>query len=69
MCGGLAIVHMALAIMRERKISSLLADHRHPVDKYGFLAVDEIAARVIATNCSFDRTSVDVNDSCQGGCT
>jgi hypothetical protein len=41
MCGRLAIVHMALAIMRERKIRSLLVDHRHPGDKYGLLAVNE----------------------------
>jgi len=63
------MVHMALAIMREPKISSLLVDHRHPGDEYGFLAVNEIAALVIAKNRSFDRTSVYVNDSYQGGCT
>jgi hypothetical protein len=42
MCGRLAIVHMALARMPERKIRSLLVDHRHRGDNFGLLAVNEI---------------------------
>ena len=55
---GLASIHVALAMMREHKISSLIIDRRHPGDEYGFLTVNEIASRVIAENRSFDRTSV-----------
>lgn len=55
---GLANIHAALAMMREHKVSSLIIDRRHPGDEYGFLTVNEIAARVIAENRSFERTSV-----------
>jgi len=55
---GLANIHTALSMMREHKVSSLVIDRRHPGDEYGFLTVNEIAARVIAVNRSFERTSV-----------
>lgn len=55
---GLDNIHVALAMMREHKVSSLIIDRRHPGDEYGFLTVNEIASRVIAENRSFERTSV-----------
>lgn len=55
---GLASVAEALSEMRRNGVSSLVIDRRHPGDEYGFLTVNEIAARVIAVNKPLERTSV-----------
>ena len=55
---GLATVREAVELMREHHVSSLVIDRRHEGDEYGFLTVNEIAARVIAVNKSLERTSV-----------
>lgn len=55
---GLASIADALAEMRRYGVSSLVIEPRHPGDEYGFITVNEIAARVIAVNKSLSRTSV-----------
>ena len=58
MISGLATVREAIAQMKAKGVSALVIERRHNGDEYGFLSLDEIAARVIALNRSLDRTSV-----------
>lgn len=55
---GLASVGEAIALMREKQVSSLVVDRRHPGDEYGIVVVRDIADKVIGTDLSPDRTSV-----------
>lgn len=55
---GLDSVADALRAMRAHGVSSLIIERRDPGDEWGFLTVNEIAARVIAVNKSLERTSV-----------
>ena len=55
---GLATVEEAIALMRDRQISSLVIDRRHKGDEYGLVAVADIAKKVIGQDRSPKRTSV-----------
>jgi signal-transduction protein with cAMP-binding, CBS, and nucleotidyltransferase domain len=55
---GLATVAEALAVMRERKISSLVVDRRDEQDEYGLVLIGDIAREVIAQGRSLERVSV-----------
>lgn len=58
MISGLASVREAIAEMRGKGVTALVIERRHEGDEYGFVSVDKIAARVIASDRSLDRTSV-----------
>ena len=55
---GLATVEEAIALMRDRRISSLVIDRRHKGDEYGLVVVADIAKKVIGQDRSPSRTSV-----------
>lgn len=55
---GLTSVADALDHMRAHGVSSLVIERRHPGDEYGFLTVNEIAARVLAVSKPLARTAV-----------
>jgi signal-transduction protein with cAMP-binding, CBS, and nucleotidyltransferase domain len=55
---GLATVAQAIALMREKAISSLVIDRRHEGDEYGLLVVTDIAERVVAEDRAPERTNV-----------
>lgn len=55
---GMATIADALALMRERKISSLVIDRRDERDEYGMLLVSEIAREVVGGNRPVTRTNV-----------
>ena len=55
---GLATVEEAIALMRDRQISSLVIDRRHKGDEYGLVVVSDIANKVIGQDRSPKRTSV-----------
>lgn len=58
MISGLATVREAIVEMKERNVPALIIERRHEGDEYGFVSIDQIAARVIAENRPLDRTSV-----------
>lgn len=58
MISGLASVGEAIAVMRANQVTSLVIERRHEGDEYGFISVEQIAARVVAKNRSLVRTSV-----------
>lgn len=55
---GLSSVSDAMALMRERQVSSLVIDKRHDGDEFGLVVVQDIADKVIGQDRSPDRTSV-----------
>jgi len=55
---GLASVAVAIAIMCEHEISSLVVDRRHEGDEYGLIVISDIASQVIARNRAPERTNV-----------
>ena len=55
---GLATVAEAIALMREKAISSLVIDRRHEGDEYGLLVVADIATKLIGLDRSPERTNV-----------
>ena len=55
---GLATVDAAMALMRQRQISSLVIDKRHPGDEYGLVVVADIASKVIGQDRALERTNV-----------
>ena len=55
---GLATVREALNRMREANVRSLVVERRRPGDEFGIVVVSDIATKVIAKNCSLDRTNV-----------
>ncbi|MCB1367978.1 MAG: CBS domain-containing protein [Rhodobacteraceae bacterium] len=55
---GLVSVQEAVEAMNRHGISTLVIERRHDGDEYGFVTVNEIAARVVAVNRSLERTSV-----------
>ena len=55
---GLASVRQAIELMREKSVSSLVIEKRHPGDEYGVVSVHDIAEKVIGEDRSVDRTSV-----------
>ena len=58
MVNGLASVQSAIEQMNRLNISSLVIERRNEDDEYGMVTVQDIAAKVIATNRSPERTSV-----------
>jgi len=55
---GLATVQEAIALMREKNVSSLIVDRRHENDEYGILVVHDIAKHIIGDDRSPKRTNV-----------
>ena len=55
---GLASVQSAIEEMNRHRVSSLVIERRHDDDEYGVVTVRDIAAEVIATDRSTERTSV-----------
>lgn len=55
---GLATVADAIALMREKKVSSLVIEKRHEGDEPGLLAVHDIAEKVIGPDRAPERVSV-----------
>jgi CBS domain-containing protein len=55
---GLATVEEAIALMRDRQISSLVIDRRYKGDEYGLVVVADIAKGVIGRGRSPSRTNV-----------
>lgn len=55
---GLATVADALAVMRERKISSLVVDRRDEQDEFGLVLIADIAREVIAQGRPLERVNV-----------
>jgi len=55
---GLAPVSDAIAIMREKDLSSLVIDKRHKGDEWGLIVVHDIAEKVIGLDRSPERVSV-----------
>ena len=55
---GLASVQSAIEEMNRHRVSSLVIERRHDDDEFGLVTVRDIAAKVIATNRSTERTSV-----------
>ncbi len=55
---GLATVHDAIAVMREKNVSSVIVDRRHDNDEYGILVVHDIAKHIIGDDRSPSRTNV-----------
>jgi len=55
---GLAPVSDAIAIMREKELSSLVIDKRHKGDEWGLIVVHDIAEKVIGLDRSPERVSV-----------
>ena len=55
---GLATVDEAIALMRDRQISSLVIERRHKGDEYGLVVVADIAKKVISQDRSPSRTNV-----------
>ncbi len=55
---GLASVQDAIEEMNRHGVSSLVIERRDDDDEYGVVTVRDIAAKVIATNQSTERTSV-----------
>jgi len=55
---GLAPVSQAIALMREKQVSSLVIDKRHKGDEWGIVVVHDIAEKVIGLDRSPDRVSV-----------
>lgn len=53
---GLMTVSDALAILRDRNISSLVVDRRNERDEYGIVLVSDIAREVIGRNRAPSRT-------------
>ncbi|WP_413207396.1 CBS domain-containing protein [Rhodospirillum sp. A1_3_36] len=58
MIDGLATVAQAVAIMREKQVSSLVINRRDETDEYGVLVVTDLAKRLIVLDKSPDRTNV-----------
>jgi CBS domain-containing protein len=58
MIDGLATVTQAVAIMREKQVSSLVINRRDETDEYGVLVVTDLAKRLIVLDKSPDRTNV-----------
>ncbi|MCF8480623.1 MAG: CBS domain-containing protein [Rhodospirillum sp.] len=58
MIDGLATVAQAVAIMREKHVSSLVINRRDETDEYGVLVVTDLAKRLIILDKSPDRTNV-----------
>ena len=54
----LAPVSEAIALMRERRVSSLVVDRHDPDDEPGLVTVSDIALKVIAENHAPDRFNV-----------
>lgn len=55
---GLATVSDAVAMMRDRGVSSLVIDKRHHGDEYGMVVIQDIADKVVALDRAPERTSV-----------
>ena len=55
---GMATVHEALELMREKNVYSLVVQRRRPGDEYGMVVVSDIANKVIAHNRPADRVNV-----------
>lgn len=55
---GMATVNEALAIMRERNISSIVVERRDPDDEYGLLLISDIARGISAGNPPVSRIQV-----------
>ena len=55
---GLATVAAAMDLMRQRQISSLVIDKRHPGDEYGLVVVADIAGKVLGRDRAPARTNV-----------
>jgi predicted transcriptional regulator len=58
MVSGLESVQGAIRTMNEHNVSSLIIERRDQNDEYGVVTVQDIAAKVVATNRSTARTSV-----------
>jgi CBS domain-containing protein len=58
MVDGLATVTQAIAIMREKRVSSLVINRRDETDEYGVLVIADLAKRLIDRDKSPDRTNV-----------
>ena len=54
----LAPVSEAIALMRERRVSSLVVDRHDPDDEPGLVTVSDIALKVIAENHAPERVNV-----------
>lgn len=55
---GMATANEALAIMRERNISSLVVNRRDPEDEYGLLLISDIAREISANNRPVSRIQI-----------
>jgi predicted transcriptional regulator len=55
---GLATVQEAIDIMRERNISSVIVDRRHPGDEYGMVVIHDIAEQIIGRGRAPERVNV-----------
>ncbi len=55
---GLATVQEAIEIMRERNISSVIVDRRHPGDEYGMVVIHDIADQIVGHDRAPDRVNV-----------
>jgi predicted transcriptional regulator len=55
---GLSSVAEAIALMYQRKVSSIVIDKRHENDEYGILVVHDIAKEIIGKDHSPERTNV-----------
>jgi CBS domain-containing protein len=55
---GLATVAEAMALMKERQVSSLAVNRRGEDDEFGTIAVDDIAREVIVRNRAPERVNV-----------
>jgi CBS domain-containing protein len=55
---GLATVSEAVAMMRDRGVSSLVIDRRHEGDEYGMVVIQDIADKIVALDRAPERTNV-----------
>jgi CBS domain-containing protein len=55
---GIATVHEALRLMRQRHIKSLVVNRRHRDDAYGIITLYDIVNKVITQNRPLDMTNV-----------
>ncbi|MCW5717919.1 MAG: CBS domain-containing protein [Bauldia sp.] len=55
---GMATVEAALAMMRDRSISSLVVDRRDPGDEYGLVLVSDIAREAVGRSRPVSRIQV-----------
>jgi len=55
---GMATVTEAVALMKEKRVSSLVIRKRHEGDEYGMVVIQDIADKIVAQDRSPDRVNV-----------